>query len=54
MLSVHVDDQLIACSDRSILNNFKSKLNSEFECSDSGPAVYFLGFNIRPNRSNVE
>jgi len=33
------------------MDNFKSQLNSEFECSDSGPAGYFLGFNIRRHRS---
>ena len=51
MLSVHVDDQLIACNSRAGLDDFKAKLNERFECSDSGPAGYFLGFNIHRERS---
>ena len=46
MLTVHVDDQLIACNNRSVLDKFKADLNAAFECSDQGPANYFLGFNI--------
>jgi len=41
MLSVHVDDQIIACTSRSALDSFKHS-NNKFECSDSGPADYFL------------
>ena len=52
MLSVHVDDQLIACNNRTALNNFKKALNSEFECKDSGPVSYFLGFNVIRDRAN--
>ncbi|KAE8541722.1 hypothetical protein D1P53_001894 [Cryptococcus gattii VGV] len=51
MLSVHVDDQLIACNSRKTLDEFKQKLNSKFECSDSGPAGYFLGVNIYRDRT---
>jgi hypothetical protein len=47
MLSVH-DDQLIACNNRSALDDFKRQLNAQFECSDFGPAGYFLGFNNSP------
>jgi len=53
ILSVHVDDQLIACDSRRDLDKFKKDLNDNFECTDGGPASYFLGFNIfrdRPNR----
>lgn len=50
MLSVHVDDQLIACNSRKALDEFKQALNSKFECSDSGPAGYFLGINIYQDR----
>ncbi len=50
MLSVHGDDQLIACNSRSALDAFKHTLNNKFECSDSGPAGYFLGFNIYRDR----
>jgi hypothetical protein len=37
MLSIHVDDQLIACNNRSALDKFKYLLNAQFECADSGP-----------------
>jgi len=50
MLSVHVDDQLTACNSRSALDAFKHTLNNKFECSDSGPAGYFLGFSIYRDR----
>jgi len=50
LLSVHVDDQLIACNSRSELDSFKQRLNARFECSDGGPASYFLGFNIHRDR----
>jgi hypothetical protein len=51
LLSVHVDDQLIACNSRAALDEFKAKLNKRFECSDGGPVAYFLGFNVFRNRS---
>lgn len=46
MLTVHVDDQLIAGNNRKALDEFKAKLNSKFECTDHGPVSYFLGFNV--------
>lgn len=51
LLSVHVDDQLIACNNRAELDEFKTKLNNKFECSDGGPAGYFLGISITRNRA---
>ena len=51
MLSVHVDDQLIACSSRWLLDDFKHRLDAAFENSDSGAANYFLGFDILRDRS---
>ncbi len=50
MLSVHVDDQLIACNSRSALDAFKHTLNNKFECSDSGPAGYFASTSIEIDR----
>jgi hypothetical protein len=50
LVSIHVDDQLIACNSRSELDTFKSKLNKRFECSDGGPVNYFLGFNVFRDR----
>lgn len=52
LISLHVDDQLIASNNRPHLDEFKRQLNNMFECSDSGPANYFLGFNITRDRSN--
>jgi hypothetical protein len=52
LLSVHVDDQLISCSSLEELIEFKRLLNERFECTDSGPASYFLGFNIFRNLPN--
>lgn len=51
LLSIHVDDQLIACTSRAELDNFKRLLNDRFECSDGGPVNYFLGINIHRNRA---
>ena len=51
MLSIHVDNQLIASNSRPALDQFKAELNAQFECQDSGAAGYFLGFNIHRNRS---
>jgi hypothetical protein len=53
MVSVHVDDQLIASNCRRTLDQFKKELNDAFECKDQGPISYFLGINVyrdRPNR----
>jgi hypothetical protein len=46
MITLHVDDQLIACNDRKTLDQFKKRLNSAFKCIDHGPVKYFLGFNV--------
>lgn len=46
MLTVHVDDQLIASNDRSALDAFKKTLNDKFPCTDHGAVNYFLGFNV--------
>jgi hypothetical protein len=51
MLSAHVDDQLIACNNHSALDKYKRQLNTQFECSDSGPAGYFPGSNIYRDRA---
>jgi hypothetical protein len=51
MLSIHVDDQLIACNNWTALDKFKQLLNAEFECPHSGPVGYLIGFNVYRNRS---
>jgi hypothetical protein len=50
MLTEHVDDQLIACNNRSMLNGCKARPNSKTKCSDGGPVNYFLGFNVFRDR----
>jgi hypothetical protein len=50
LVSVHVDDQLIACNDRPALNAFKKRLNAHFECTDNGLINYFLKFNVVRDR----
>jgi hypothetical protein len=52
MLTIHVDDQLIACNDKEMLDQSKSRLNAEFECTDHGPVSYFLGFNVVRDKEN--
>jgi hypothetical protein len=51
VLSIHVDDQLIAGSSLAAVNDFKRQLNAEFECTDNGPVSYFLGFNVYRDRA---
>jgi hypothetical protein len=46
MITLHVDDQLIACNDRPMLDQFKTRLNAAFKCTDHGPVKFFLGFNV--------
>jgi hypothetical protein len=46
LVSVHVDDQLIACNERPALDLFKKRLNAQFECTDNGAVNYFLGSNV--------
>jgi len=50
LLSVHVDDQLVASNSRIALDKFKNDLNARFECTDNGPVNYFLGFNVSRDR----
>jgi transposase InsO family protein len=52
MLTVHVDDQLIASNNRPALDAFKKRLNDKFECKDQGPVNYFLGFNVIRDRNS--
>jgi hypothetical protein len=46
ILTVHVNDQLIASNNCAALDKFKLQPNSEFECKDIGPVQHFLGFDI--------
>jgi hypothetical protein len=50
LVSLHIDDQLIACNDRPASNAFKKQLNAQFECTDNGPINYYLGINVIHDR----
>ena len=50
LLSVHVDDQLVASNSRFVSDKFNKGLNERFECTDNGPVNYFLGFNVHRDR----
>nr|ADE10054.1 rve superfamily protein [Tremella fuciformis] len=52
MISVHVDDMLIAGNDRSTIDEIKRRIDKELECKDQGPVSYFLGINIYRDRPN--
>ena len=52
MISIHVDDLLIAGNDRTKLDELKTKIHNELECKDQGPVGYFLGINVYRDRAN--
>jgi hypothetical protein len=52
MISIHVDDLLVAGNSRKELDILKAKLHAELECKDQGPVDYFLGVNITRDRAN--
>ncbi|WCJ29450.1 Retrovirus-related Pol polyprotein from transposon TNT 1-94 [Euphorbia peplus] len=51
ILSLYVDDILIAGNDIAFVNQIKSWLSSSFEMKDMGEAAYILGVKITRNRS---
>lgn len=52
ILGLYVDDLLLACNDKIILEDIKRNLSSNFSYSDLGEAKYLLGFEIVRNRVN--
>jgi hypothetical protein len=46
LLTVHVDDQLVARNTRSSLEYFKKTFNDAFPYTGHGAVNYFLGFNV--------
>jgi hypothetical protein len=52
MISIHVDDLLIAGNNRAKLDDIKAKLHAELECKDQGPVAYSLGINVHRDRPN--
>lgn len=50
-IALYVDDLLLACRDRHMLDSVKAAINSEFKITDMGPVGYFLGFEIVRDRA---
>ena len=50
ILSLYVDDILLASNDLNMRQSIKSWLNSKFEMKDMGEASYVLGIKIMRNR----
>lgn len=51
IVSLYVDDLLLACSDLKRLNWLKSALHRKFDMTDCGPASVCLGLEIRRDRA---
>jgi hypothetical protein len=51
IISVYVDDLLLACNSVPYLTDIKRKLSGEFEMKDLGEAAYILGVRITRDRS---
>ena len=54
MLALYVDDIVIACTTRKMLNAEKQQLMEGFEMEDQGPVHYVLGMTIQHNRTTGE
>jgi hypothetical protein len=52
MISIHVDDLLVAGNSREKKDELKAKIHAELGCKDQGPAAFFLGINIYRDRAN--
>ena len=52
LLSIHVDDELAACSDEAMYKEFIDSMSKDFDLSDSGELKWFLGGKIEQDREN--
>ena len=43
ILSAHIDDNLISCKSRKVLNHFKKEFLTRFDGTDEGPVTQYLG-----------
>ena len=50
-LLLYVDDMLIACKNRKVVQDLKASLSREFEMKDLGPARKILGMKIFRDRA---
>ena len=48
---MYVDDMLIACKSRKVVQDLKASLSQEFEMKDLGPARKILGMKIFRDRA---
>jgi len=46
VLGAHIDDFVIACANRGVLNAFQKRLLEAFECTYEGPLEHYLGCEI--------
>ncbi|GJV47975.1 retrovirus-related pol polyprotein from transposon RE1 [Tanacetum coccineum] len=52
-LLVYVDDILIACNDRSLIDHLKTSLHTKFSIKDLGPLHYYLGIEFLRNKTGI-
>ncbi|GKB00656.1 uncharacterized mitochondrial protein-like protein [Tanacetum coccineum] len=52
-LLVYVDDILIACNDRSLIDHLKTSLHTKFSIKDLGPLHYYLGIEFLRNKTGL-
>ncbi|GJV60289.1 retrovirus-related pol polyprotein from transposon TNT 1-94 [Tanacetum coccineum] len=52
-LLVYVDDILIACNDRSLIDHLKTSLHTKFSIKDLGPLHYYLGIELLRNKTGI-
>ena len=50
LLSIHVDDELAACSDEAMYKEFIDSMSKDFDLSDSGELKWFLGGKVEQDR----
>ena len=50
LLSIHVDDGLVVCSDEAIYKEFIAAMSKDFDLSDSGKLKWFLGGKVEQDR----
>ncbi|GJZ28589.1 retrovirus-related pol polyprotein from transposon TNT 1-94 [Tanacetum coccineum] len=53
IVSVYVDDLIVAGSNLSLIEEFKTSMKSEFEMSDMGEMHYFLGVEVVQNEMGI-
>jgi len=53
LLSIHVDDELAACSDEAMYKEFIDSMSKDFDLNDSGELRWFLGGKVKQDREKV-